>query len=354
MTLNDLFILNFSSPSIKETIETYITENGFPEYLSSAFNFSWEWLNEKADFEFQTSGSTGKPKVLKVSKDQIITSVESTGLFFNLKEGDKVFLCLNTNYTGGKMMLARAIHLKLEVHIISPANLNVYLIESYKLASFVPNQLFDILESEKSIRFLSNFENILIGGAAVNHTLLSKLKSIENIRFYETFGMTETLSHFALRLLNTECSTSSFELLPGNEIKTDELDCLIVKSKVTNNEWIQTNDIVKLIDSSHFEWKGRLDNVINSGGIKIFPEEIESLISPILIELDCNQDFFLTSIKDEKLGEKLVMIMEGVEFETKNLLLKLKESLPRFHSPFAIIFKPKFKRTKTGKIIRKV
>lgn len=352
MASNELLVLNFSSSSIKETIETYLNESIFADSFSSAFTFSLDWLNGKSDFEFQTSGSTGVPKVVKVVKDQIVSSVESTASFFDLRKGDKVFLCLNTQYTGGKMMLARAIHLKLEVHIVSPTNLDLELCDSYKLAAFVPNQLYSIFESDQAIQYLSNFKNILIGGAAVNNSLLEKIKTIKKTKLYETFGMTETLSHIALKLLNTENSTIIFEVLPKIEIKADEFDCLMVKSKVTNNEWIQTKDIVKIVDSHHFEWKGRLDNVINSGGIKIYPEEEESLIAPILASLNFNNDFFLTSIEDEKLGEKLVMVMEGEEFETENLLQTLKQSLPKFHAPFSLIFKSRFERTLSGKIIR--
>ena len=252
------------------------------------------------------------------------------------------------------MMLARAIHLKLEVHIVSPANLNLELYDSYKLTAFVPNQLYSIFESEQAIQYLSNFKNILIGGASVNKYLLEKIKMIKSSKVYETFGMTETLSHIALKLLNTENSTNIFEVLPFIEIKTDEFDCLIVKSKVTNNEWIQTKDIVQLIDSRHFEWKGRLDNVINSGGVKIYPEEVESFIASILAPLNYNSHFFLTSVEDEKLGEKLVMVIEGEEFETENLLQTLKQSLPKFHVPLALVFKSLFERTLSGKVIRKL
>jgi O-succinylbenzoic acid--CoA ligase len=353
MASNELLVLNFSSPMIKETIEAHLNEAIFADSFLSVFTFSLDWLNGKTNFEFQTSGSTGKPKILNVSKAQIVSSVESTASFFDLRKGDKVFLCLNTNYTGGKMMLARAIHLQLEVHIVLPTNLNIELRDSYKLASFVPNQLYSIFESKQCEKYLSNFENILIGGASVNNYLLEKIKRIKKTKMYETFGMTETLSHIALKLLNTENSSTIFEVLPKIEIKTDEFDCLMVISKVTNNEWIQTKDVIKLVDSHHFEWKGRLDNVVNSGGIKIYPEEVESLIAPILYSLNFNNHFFLTTIEDEKLGEKLVMVMEGEGFDTENLLQTLKQFLPKFHAPLATIFKTRFERTLSGKIIRK-
>ena len=354
MALNDRLILDFSSPTIQKTIEEYLAEGVFTHSFLSVFIFALDWLKGKTDFEFQTSGSTGKSKILNVSKSQIISSVESTASFFDLQKGDKVFLCLNTLFTGGKMMLARAIHLKLEVHVVSPANLDLEITDYYKLTAFVPNQMYCILETDKSISFLSHFENILIGGAAVNQLLLEKIKKIKSSKVYETFGMTETLSHIALKLLNTESSSNIFEVLPTIEVKTDELDCLMVKSKVTNNEWVQTKDIVKLVDSQHFEWKGRLDNVINSGGIKIYPEQVECWIAPILASLNFNNDFFMTSIEDEKLGEKLVIVMEGEEFETENLLQTLKQSLPKFHAPFSLIFKSRFERTLSGKIIRKL
>jgi O-succinylbenzoic acid--CoA ligase len=251
-------------------------------------------------------------------------------------------------------MLARAIYLQLEVHVVSPANLNLELCDSYKLAAFVPNQLHSIFGSDQAAQYLSNFENILVGGASVKRSLLGQIKTIKGSKVYETFGMTETLSHIALKLLNTGSSSTIFEVLPKIEIKADEFDCLMVKSKVTNDELIQTKDIVELIDSRHFEWKGRLDNVINSGGIKIYPEEVESLIAPILVFLDFNNDFFLTSIEDEKLVEKLILVIEGEAFETENLLQTLKQSLPKFHAPLAVIFKLQFERTLSGKIIRKL
>jgi YebC/PmpR family DNA-binding regulatory protein len=193
------------------------------------------------------------------------------------------------------------------------------------------------------VKKLNRFKSIIIGGASASTPLLEKVKTL-SCDAYATYGMTETVSHIALQKLNGSDAQDYFEAFPDVKIKTDERDCLVIELP-DFSEPIITNDIVKIIHPGGFKIFGRYDNIINSGGVKLMPETIEKKIEPIL-----KQPFFVSGIQDDRLGQKLVLIVEG--YEQPGLLTALKLALPTYEIPRDIFYLDQFIRTETQKINR--
>ncbi len=357
MNNNSYIFLDFSSENVLFELQTLIETFSEEHVFYSALKFSLDWLKGETDFEFSTSGSTGVPKKMVVSRERIIASVTGTARFFDLKKGEKALVCLNPIYSGGKMMLARALHIGMHISLIEPSNLalSVFENEKFDLVSVVPSQLYTLLQQKEGKQRFVNYKNMIVGGAAVSLDLIQKLTDVENCAVYESFGMTETLSHIALKKISGAGKQTYFTILPNVEIKTTPESCLMVKASMTNNEWIFTNDVVELKNEKYFKYIGRIDNVINSGGVKMYPEEIEELLIPILQESGYKGAFFLFGLDEDKLGQKMVLVLEGVLNCNENSLLnKMKSELPKFHSPVGIVNMEQFYRTQSGKIIRKI
>lgn len=302
--------------------------------------FLLDWL-DKNDFIFiNTSGSTGLPKEIKILKQALINSATATGHFFNLKPGNTALHCLPAHFIAGKMMLIRAIVLGLELDYISPSSNPLKdRNRTYDFCAMVPFQL------ENSLNELHKIKTLIVGGATVSTVLQSKLKDITT-KVFATYGMTETVTHIALKPLNhyNKDAKPYFKLLPDISIKTDERHCLIINAPNISEEQILTNDVVNLHSDTEFEFLGRADNVINSGGIKLFPELIEEKLSN-----NISQRFFIASEKDESLGEKLILIIEG----DSNILKKdVFKNLNPYEIPKQIYAINQFKETSTGKIQR--
>lgn len=308
--------------------------------------FLKEWFSESKTVKVQTSGSTGIPKIIEVEKEKMLNSAKMTCNFLNLKEGGTALICLPIEYISGKMMVVRAITRKLKLIISDPSlkpleNLN----ENIDFCAMTP------LQVENSLDKIHFIKNLIIGGAAVSESLKKKiaqtlLPSNSLTQIYETYGMSETLSHIALKKAYPT-QDEYFSVFDGIEISTDERNCLKISAPQLNSEILQTNDLVEIKNQNQFRFLGRIDNVINSGGAKIFPEQLEALVKKEVP----NEVVFL-GIKDESLGQKLILIVEG--FESENLKsqisnLKFEKS---FHKPKEIIFIEKIPRTPNGKVNR--
>jgi O-succinylbenzoic acid--CoA ligase len=286
--------------------------------------------------DLQTSGSTGKPKFISVKKKWMKNSAQLTGKTFGLKEGDSVLLCIPMKYVAGKMMVVRALELGLDLKVVEPSssplkNIN----DSIDFAAMVPLQL------ENSLNELDKVKILIVGGGQVSPQLVEKLQNIST-QIYETYGMTETLTHVAIKPLNGPGKSELFQALDGVHFEIDDKGCLVIHAPMLNPESIVTNDIVELVDKSSFRWLGRFDNVINSGGIKIIPEVVEAKLATVIL----NRRFFIAGVADESLGEKVILVVEG---ESVNITL---ESLEKYEKPKDIYFIPKFVETKSGKIHR--
>jgi o-succinylbenzoate---CoA ligase len=321
------------------------------DYLQSIRNFVMEWESYSPVISISTSGSTGPPKTIEFNKAQAESSAKYTGQFFDFKAGDAVLLNLSPNYVAGKLMLVRALVHGLKL-IVAPLNANPLehldtFPRAIKLAAFVPHQVEAVLANEHSKRLFNEIENVIIGGAAIPKNLEEKIAQ-QKAKSYATFGMTETLTHFALRPVDGK--TDYYTCLPGITVSADERDCLVVNPNDILAEKLITNDLIECLDETRFRWKGRLDHVINSGGVKIFPESDEKQIE----QLFGQTRFYLSSKPDEKYGEVVVLVVEGDQPAAQQELLKNIESiLPKYHAPKSIIYLPKFEETFNGKVKRR-
>lgn len=341
-------IINNRSISLNEILEKTISPLNEEEI--HCFDFINEWFSEKEFFIVPTSGSTGIPKLIKVTRQQMQYSAKMTGEALKLKKGMNAFVCLSTQHIAGKMMLVRAFELDLNLTIVTPSSNPFEDFSPTKIdfIALVPFQLQSILESNQS-NFLENCHAIIVGGAPVSYDLAQKIKHKKS-PIFSTYGMTETVSHIALKLLNGKTKENYFQCLPNVIIKQDERNCLTIQSPVSNNEILITNDLVNITSPSSFEWLGRVDNVINSGGIKIQIEQVEQKITEYFYEKNIANRFIIGGINDEQFGTKVVLIIEG---KCAIELNSLKPILTKYELPKLIFFIPSLVETKTGKIDRK-
>lgn len=276
-----------------------INQKKLSAYEQSVLKYAKEWLSDQEKFKFRTSGSTGAPKEILLSREQLKYSAGSTiSYLFGKKSLDKTMLCLNPEFVGGRQVIYRALEHDINLLVNEPnSNALEFLEQRIDLMSMVPLQVSTTLRINPEKFDL--VDCVLIGGGQVPSDLDTRLQKIESTRFYQTFGMTETASHIALRKIGSKY----YEPIGDVELDTDDRSCLKARGTVTNNQWLQTNDIVEL-GLKVFEWIGRADFVVNSGGIKLHPEQLEQKIR----EAFPNISFALTGKADPELGEKLVLI----------------------------------------------
>lgn len=337
-----MMILDFQKYSIDELILQLQNETEEDDYLNSILNFLSFW-KIKEQFKIMSSGTTGAKKELSFSKKSLIRSAQITIDAFSLKEGDLVINALPLTFVAGKMMFVRAIVGKLRVLVVEPsANPIVKLENKISFSAFTPYQLQHIIE--ESAEKLSLFNKIIIGGSKISDKLDSLIQSTK-AEIYETFGMSETLTHIALRPVNGKGKSDYFSVLPAFTISTNEDDCLLINAKHIGNTSIETNDIIRLEGKREFQWVGRKDNVINSGGVKLFPEEIEKKLSKVI-----DQPFMICKTMDDDLGEKVVLVIES-----KNDI-KLTDinfsHLSKYEIPKELRLLNQLPRNKNGKLIR--
>lgn len=316
------------------------------DHLQGIKQFINEWNDESYEIEVETSGSTGTPKKIKLLKSAVRKSAQATGLFFDLQPGQTALLNLSVNYIAGKLMIVRAIEHQMNL-VVAPLNDNP-LLNEYEgvidFAAMVPAQVKSVLESAVSSEKLKKIKNIIIGGAPLNPQIENELTTLD-CRCFVTFGMTETITHFALRKVGTPI----YRCLPGFKCSIDDRSCLVLAENEILPEPLITNDIIDLIDAETFKWRGRYDFVINSGGVKIHPEKVEKMIG----HLFPNNRFYVTSKQDDQFGEIAILLIEGqLEEDSEELLKVAKSFLPKYHCPKEAYFKGAFNYTESGKIIR--
>ncbi|MDF1517127.1 MAG: AMP-binding protein [Lutibacter sp.] len=310
-------------------------------------DFLRNWFDENSFVEVKTSGSTGNPKIIRLQKSHLINSAKATGDYFNLPENTTALLCMSTNYIAGKMMLVRALTLGWHLDVVKPtSNPLKNSDKNYDFSAMVPLQLHNSLEDIHKIK------KMIVGGGTVSNELLSKIQEVKT-EIFATYGMTETITHIAVKKLNViagEAKQSYYKILPSIKISVDHRGCLVIDAPTISFEKVVTNDLVELISPTEFKWLGRIDNVINSGGIKLIPEQIEEKLADII-----ENRFFVAGKKDAVLGEKLVLVIEEISNSTKAAILKeIKNSklLSTYEIPKEIYFIEKFIETETNKIDR--
>ncbi|MHA6280229.1 AMP-binding protein [Salinimicrobium sp. CAU 1759] len=342
--LNGLFYNNEDLAAVAYSL----IKEGEP-YEGQAGNFLLDWLNDKDYVEVKTSGSTGPPKRIFIKKQQMINSARATGKYFDLGPGITALHCLPVNFIAGKMMLVRAMLLGWKLDLELPkANPLDRIFKIYDFCAMTPFQL------DNSLSRLHLIKKLIVGGGAVSANLRNLVQGI-GTEVYETYGMTETVSHIAARRINPKKKGQEepvpFTTLPNVKIDVDNRNCLVIDAPQLSNETLVTNDVVDLVSDKSFIWKGRIDNIINSGGVKLHPEEIEAKLAPIIAHR-----FFVTSLPDPALGEKLVLMVESefCEVALHNLEREIKacRKLGKFEVPKKIYFVEKFEETPNGKIHR--
>lgn len=308
------------------------------------YHFLVDWFNPKPTIKVQTSGSTGTPKVLEVEKKRMMQSALLTCSFLKLKKHDTALLCMHLKYIGAKMLVVRGLIAGLNLYVVTPdGNPLKHISKKLDFAAMVPLQVYNAVNDTTTKEKIGNIKHLIIGGGAIDATLLEKLQQF-NTNIYSTYGMTETLSHIALRKLNGENRSDYYTTFDNIKLSKSEEDTLIIEALSVSEEIIRTNDIVEFIDENRFKILGRKDNIINSGGIKIQIEQVEEILKPHITQL-----FAISSVKDEKLGEKLVLVLEGDNIP----VIDSETLLPKYHIPKHIVNLEKIPTAGNNKIDRK-
>ncbi len=311
------------------------------DFDNEVLDFLQKWRTQES-FQITTSGSTGVPKVITHSKKCMQNSAEMTGNFFGFEKGNSVLLCLPVDKIGGMMLLVRAIVWQLKLYTLPPKlTLDLDKIPEVDFASLLPAQALHNFSQ------LGKIKTILLGGASVPTTFFEQEQGHSSY-FFHSYGMTETISHIAICDLQKE--QNNYHVLPDVEVATNADNCLCISSSKLGVEMLQTNDIVRFTSENSFQFLGRLDNVINSGGLKIIAEEIEKQIRPFV-----SQNFYVGGTEDAILGEKVTLFIEDKEWSEsacEKLRKELEKITPKQAIPRKIIFQESFVYTSTGKIKR--
>ena len=311
--------------------------------------FLAQWNDTSDVIEVHTSGSTGKPKRLLVEKRRMVNSARITCDFLGLKEGDSALLCMPLDYIAGKMVVVRSQVSHLHLISVMPSSHPLKdVTQPIDFAAMVPLQVYSSLQEPAERERLMSIRHLIIGGGAIDDSLESQLQQFPNA-VWSTYGMTETLSHIALRRISGENSSLWYSPLDGVDVSLSSDSCLEIYAPQVNPEKLHTNDIAELRTlpdgSKEFRILGRKDNVIDSGGIKIQAEEVERLLRP---HLSCG--FMITKVSDARLGEAVTILIESDDVD--NILAVCKHVLPRHWVPRHIFPESHIPITETGKPAR--
>ena len=306
------------------------------------------WHDASPTMEVCTSGSTGTPKHIYIEKERMRASARMTCDFLGLRQGGTALLCMPLDYIAGKMMVVRALERGMELlsvepgsHPLGSANMkgigNPPVID---LAAMVPLQVWNTLQVPEEREALCRIRHLIIGGGAISQALEQELRKLP-INVWSSYGMTETLSHIALRRITEECYTP----LPGITVSQDQDGCLIIDAPHLCPERLFTNDIARFTYDKSFQIIGRRDNTICSGGIKIQIEEVEAWLHSIGYD-----DVMVTYQDDTALGQALVYLTTTA-VNTDSLRLHLPDHTPsaKYWLPKRVIKVASLPITPTGK-----
>lgn len=341
--LHSNFKLNgeaFTSAEALNERANYLIENGKDDETAIG-KFILEWLDENDFISVKTSGSTGIPKNITLRKKHVFNSATATITYFVLGENTKALLCLPSEYIAGKMMLVRAMIAGWDLHTAAPdKNPLENLSADFDFTAMVPYQVFH------SLADLHKVKKLIIGGGAVSTELELQLQQ-HSTQVYVTYGMTETISHIAIKPLNGKEKTKVFSALPKVSLSQTDNGCLQIQATEISKEAVITNDVVEFLSPTSFKFLGRIDNVINTGAVKVHPEAIEEKLS-----LHIDHPFFIASEKDKALGERVILIIESEEEMELDDYSEAFKALSTYEKPKKIYIVSKFVQTETGKIKR--
>jgi len=319
--------------------ENKLKQPNLQDWERDLFSFIVQWFSATDYISIHTSGSTGTPKEIRISKDRMVRSAERTLQYFNVKPFENILLCLPVKYIAGMMMVVRAFTGSLNLLTLPSNQLQLDSVkDSIGFASMVPLQMDRLLNERQNFDLITK---LLLGGTPVSFNLTEKLKVSFKGLAWETYGMTETITHVAVRKIFDEVQV--FHALPGISFSSDEHERLIISDPFIQDQPVYTNDRVELLSKISFRLLGRFDNVINSGGIKIQPEELERLLEPVIETKYC-----ITSVPDEKFGEMVVLVVEkGGDL---NQIREKLRNLEGYKQPKKVIEIEKIPVTSNGKV----
>lgn len=355
----------------RELLAGIAGQSALGDNARAALDFCQRWLSGQPEFTVHTSGSTGAPKPIALRRSQMEASARATAEALGLQAGMRALVCLPVRYIAGQMMLARGLALGLDMTLVEPGSDPFAGLPDGALFDFtavVPLQLQTLLDGPAGYRQrLNGMQAILVGGAPVSAALEQQLQTL-TAPVYHTYGMTETATHIALRPLNGPQASPWFHPLPGVAIDADERGCLRLKGPMTLDRWLQTNDLVELASANlppstcalppaTFRWLGRWDNVINSGGVKVQVEAVETAAGRAWLALALEERrLFVAGLPDERLGEQVTLVIEGEPLPTAQetaLAAALAQVLPAYQAPRQVRYVSRFAETANGKIDRR-
>lgn len=314
------------------------------QYKKAIGDFILDWITTKDVVEVQTSGSTGVPKRINIKKQYMRNSALATAQYFNAFEKTSALLCLPVNFIAGKMMLVRGLVLGWHIDIVKPQSNPLEAVsQAYDFCAMTPFQL------EKSLSKTHFLSTLIVGGGAISIPLKKQLQGLDTA-IYETYGMTETVTHIAVRSVNPNVKIASaipFTTLSNVRLEQDKRGCLVINAPAVSKEAVVTNDLVKLLSDTQFMWLGRVDNVINSGGIKLYPEQIENKLGAII-----NVNFFVAGVPDDTLGQRVALFVEQEKPFSFTTDVVLEAVLDSYEIPKSIYTLARFMRTPNGKTQR--
>ena len=329
-----------------------------------------EWNNDSAYVEVKTSGSTGEPKRMLVEKRRMLNSARITCDFLGLKPGDTALLCMSTDYIAGKMMVVRSIERGLKLIEVPPCGHPLNNVQwsapallackarmvrsssaglqgkngQLAFAAMVPMQVYNSLQVPEEKERLMAIRHLIIGGGAIDEAMEAELRTFPHA-VWSTYGMTETLSHIALRRISGPEASEWYMPFPTVKLSTTDEGCLVIDAPEVCAQTLTTNDIVELKSDGRFRIRGRKDNVICSGGIKIQIEEVEQILKKYM-----RVPYIISKRKDGKFGEIVVLLTEGDTAEAQTICQQV---LPKYHQPKVYLHVNQIPLTETGKPARK-
>ena len=333
----DFIIINGQEIGVHEA--TNLLDTQISEWEKEIYSFLVEWWSLDDFITVKTSGSTGSPKIIEVPKNRMKASAKMTGEYFGFEKNQTILLCLPAQFIAGKMMLVRALEWGMKVDAIEPKLELSVPNKNYYFSAMTPPQI------ESSLSSVSKIHKILLGGAPVSKVLEGKIKSLSP-HFFISYGMTETVSHIAIRNIQNNLP-NTYSALNQVTFSLHQESQLVIHAPNLLPEPLQTTDCVELVNEKKFRWLGRADFIINSGGLKISPEEIESQISSIV-----KHPFFIHGKEDSKWGQIPILIIESKPFETTQLLHQIQIRVSKNKAPKEIYFLDKLELTQNGKLNR--
>lgn len=329
-----------------------LDRQGFDEIERNALSFIGEWLNGRRSFSFQTSGSTGNPKSISFRRDQLVASARLSVQSLGLMPGMKALVCLDPRFVAGAMMLVRCMENSMNIVVQSPSSRPFAVCrEPVDFVALVPYQVSLLLKENSAV--LDQPMLVIIGGAPLKESIIEQLQP-HVASCYATYGMTETLTHIALRKLNGPGKQDAYHLLPGIRVFINEQGCLVIHAPHLDSP-IVTHDLAEWASGDSFRILGRTDEVINSGGVKVHPRSVESVIDPALAEQGYHFRFFIAGRPDDQLGERVCLFIEGLPLAKpaeEVMLGHINQWLSPYERPRQVVYVHRFEETTTQKIDR--